>query len=88
MKEFVHLRRYNERLMELFVIMSRLQEKVGEYSILPTPQALDELQKYAEHVESRYESMKASLASLVREVESNGEDDTVDAEETPDGYRM
>ena len=86
--EFVHLNRYNARMLELLVSLSQLHESVQSYASEPTIDNMQGLEAKAEATESRLEAMKHSLASLLREISSDEESDTVDAEQTEHGYRL
>ena len=86
--DFAYLSRCEKRIAEMFASLGRFYDCVKDYAETPSEENLASLQEEADKVDSRYESMKASLASLVREIESGGETDTVDAEETKDGFRV
>ncbi len=84
---FIHINRYNSKMLDLFCSLSNLHASVNLYALDPTPEHMKNLSIEVDNVEAKLESMKNSLISVVKEIQEI-DDGEIDVEQTENGFRM
>lgn len=87
-KEFIHINRYNSKVLEMFIAIGILQNEVNNYVLEPTEDNLKILIEKVSLLEARFENMKNSLLSVIKEINNEDSLEFIDGEQTEDGIRL
>lgn len=87
-KELIHINRYNSKVLEMFIAIGILQNEVNNYVLKPTEDNLKILIEKVSLLEARFENMKNSLLSVIKEINNEDSLEFIDGEQTEDGIRL